>query len=421
MATPSTFDFSTGVSVLADPDTADVPAAPHRVLIRRMGQPMATDVSVQVAAGAGQIVAAEAAADACMTWFDEVDRHLSRFRPDSELSRLNATAGRWFSASEMLFEMVSLAVASAAASGGLFDPTLLRQLEALGYDRDFALIAHDAVPRHAPPPPAVAAPQAWRAIALDPARRRVKLPPGAALDLGGIAKGWAADEALGHFCAAFPGALINVGGDLRLRGGPQPGTAWSVSIRDPRAEAAAGGSSASPGPMGADGRTHQHHEARVAVVTFSRGALATSGALRRWWLRDGVRQHHVLDPRTGLPVPLWIDEHDSRTLAPSDGQPLIATATALAPTAARAEVAAKMALLRGYPAALYAVETAWERYGAVGPETDGDVGVALVLTFGTGEVVQSRNVAAYLGSWGTDGAPLPMAVPTTFAMARNGV
>ncbi|HEV2458742.1 MAG TPA: hypothetical protein VGS80_10295, partial [Ktedonobacterales bacterium] len=86
-------------------------------------------------------------------------------------------------------------------------------------------------------------------------------------------------------------------------------------------------------------------------------------------------------------------------------------ATALAPTAAHAEVAAKVALLRGYPDALRTVEAAWERYGAVGPETDADAGVALVLTFGNGEVAISQNLNTFLATWGTDGAPLPMAVP----------
>jgi hypothetical protein len=71
-------------------------------------------------------------------------------------------------------------------------------------------------------------------------------------------------------------------------------------------------------------------------------------------------------------------------------------------------VAATVALLRGYPDALRAVEVAWDRYGAVGPPTDADAGVALLLTLGTGEVVMSRNLRSYLDSWGTEGAPLPM-------------
>jgi thiamine biosynthesis lipoprotein len=360
------------------------------VLVERRGRPMATDVSVQMAAPYALHAEAEAAADACMAWFDEVNQRLSRFRPESELSRMYAAAGEWFAASETLYESVALAVATARASDGLFDPTMLRRLRDLGYDRDFDAIARREVSAEMRPivqPSAARA--AWRDIALDPERRRVRLPADAQVDLGGIAKGWSADVALARYCAAFPGALINVGGDLRAQGGPQPGRLWSVDIRDPRRELAGA----------------QEGGAHLATVSLSRGALATSGAVRRWWLHDGQRQHHLLDPRTGCPVPLWVDGGDEPAT-------LLATATAFAPTAAQAEVVAKLALLRGYPLALSAVESAWERYGALGPEADPDVGVALALIFGSGEVVWSRNLTDYLASWGTDGAPLTMVAPS---------
>ena len=367
----------------------DSPDSDAWILVERRGRPMATDVSVQIAAAPARRAETEAAADACMAWFEEVDQRLSRFRPASELSWLNAAAGEWFSASETLYDCMALAVAAAASSGGLFDPTMLRELVGLGYDRDFAAIAQREVDhsdaRLTSQMPIERA--TWREIALDPQRRRVRLPADAQLDLGGIAKGWSADIALARYCAGFPGALINVGGDLRAQGGPQPGALWSVSVRDPRLELVGLDNSA----------TH------LATVSLSRGALATSGAVRRWWLRDGQRQHHLLDPRTGQPVPLWVAEDDT----PNS---LLATATAFAPTAARAEVAAKLALLRSYPFALTAVESAWERYGAVGPEDDADAGVALALVFGDGAVVYSRNLDAYLATWGTDGAGLPMVV-----------
>ena len=374
-----------GLSTVPIDDT-DTRADDRYELVQRRGRPMATDVSVQIAVPSPRWAEAAAAADACMDWFDEVDTRLSRFRPESELSRLNATAGEWFAASDVLYECAALALESAECSGGLFDPTMLRQLCALGYDRDFAAIAHREVsPAYGLQAPAERA--AWRAIALDPRRRRIRLPAGVQLDFGGIAKGWAADVALVRYCAAFPGALINVGGDLRAHGGPQPGELWSVGIRDPRLELSGID----------DPATH------LATARLSRGAMATSGAVRRWWLCDGQRQHHLLDPRTGQPIPLWTgggDEPDS----------LIATATAFAPTAAQAEVATKVALLRGYPRALAAVESAWERYGALGPRDDGDAGVALALVFGTGEIVFSRNLNEYLATWGTQGAMLPLMV-----------
>jgi thiamine biosynthesis lipoprotein len=228
----------------------------------------------------------------------------------------------------------------------------------------------------------------WPHITLDPDGRRIRLPRGARLDLGGIAKGWAADIALERLCHDCEHALINVGGDLRLRGGPQPGQAWTTGVFDPRAEAS-----------GASSRY-------AAVVTMSRGGLATSGSVRRWWLRDGVRRHHLLDPWTGEPARVWIDERDD-----ADAGRLIATATALAPTAARAEVAAKVALLRGYPDALRMVEANWARHGALGPAGDADAGVALLLVLGDGQVILSQNFEDYLASWGTAGAALPLRTP----------
>jgi hypothetical protein len=127
--------------------------------------------------------------------------------------------------------------------------------------------------------------------------------------------------------------------------------------------------------------------------------------VRRWWLRDGKRTHHLLDPRTGDPIELWIDQ-DSELGRPDAG-PLVATATALAPTAARAEVAAKVALLRGYPQALRLVESAWERPITLTTPPDADVAIALILTFGTGEIAMSANLPEYLATWGTQSVALP--------------
>jgi thiamine biosynthesis lipoprotein len=375
----------------------DTSAPETAVLAQRAGRPMATDVSVQIAGAPDQRAAAEAAADACMAWLAEVDARLSRFKPESELSRLNAAAGAWVAVSPVLFEALAVALWAAAASAGRFDPTLLRQLEALGYDRDFAEIAHRELPDRASAMPAPSRGQ-WRAIARDPERQRVRLPAGCALDLGGIAKGWAADVALERYCQQFPGALINVGGDLRAQGGPAPGTPWAVGITDPRTESAT---------LAGAPPTH------VAQVRLSRSGLATSGAVKRWWLCAGERRHHLLDPATGRPIPVWLDGEDGST-----GR--IATATALASTAARAEVAAKVALLRGAHDALHRVEAAWQRYGAVGPADDADAGVALVLTFGNGEVAASANLLEYLATAGTQGALLPMRVAPVRAAVTKG-
>jgi len=351
-------------------------ASATRRIIQQTRRIMATQVDVQVMAPVEKEDAAHAAVFACLEWLEEVDNRLSRFRAQSELSRLNASQGEWFSASGLLFEAVEQSLIAAERSGGYFDPTILPALELLGYDRDFKEIVPAApVTLPASTPSRVD----WRQVTLDRARRRIRLAPGIRIDLGGIAKGWAADIALESFFAGFPNVLINLGGDMRIRGRLGKGEPWPVGIGNPH-----------------DAPTI-HAERHVAVLTLARGGLATSGATGRSWYRDGVRQHHLLDPRTGAPVRLWMGEGD-------DGA-LIASVTAIAPTAAHAEVATKMALLRGYPEALRAVEDAWSerRSGTVPPAVYDDGQVALLLVLGSGEVVCSAHLPDYLRTLGGGG------------------
>ena len=393
-------------------DTALSERAPERrMIVSRAQQLMASQVSVQLAVEPWRIAEADAALSDCFAWFGEVEWRLTRFQPESELCALNRAAGEWFAGSETLFSAVYLATRAAFASDGLFNPALLRQIEALGYDRDFSLLSQRtgaASPSAAQSQVGASAPSApldaWKGIIFDSARQRIRLPQGVALDLGGIAKGWAADVAMERYCAHFPGALINVGGDLRLHGGPQTGQPWSIGIRDPRdpSESRANPDAASDGQMTAVWNR--------ATLAFSRGALATSGAVRRWWRKDGARYHHLLDPHSGQPLPLWTtaDEAGAGALDLAMREPLTATVTALAPTGARAEVATKMALARGRAQALAEVERAWARWGAIGPKDEYDAGVALVFTLSDGRVIHSANLADWLASWGTEKAPLPM-------------
>ncbi len=352
-----------------------------RLLVERFERIMACDVGIHVAVEPGSEQRARAAVDACVTWLRDVETALTRFDATSELSRLNAAGGTWHQASEMLMAVTERSIAAARSSGGLFDPTTLPTLEAFGYNRDFASFAHAEasvdVDASVPAPTS----RAWQRIALDRTRQRIRLPRGVRLDFGGIAKGWAADIALDRFFDGVPGVILNIGGDMRVRGGPRTDELWPLGIGDPR-----------------DASRH------AAVLTLGSGGLATSGATARWWRRNGERHHHLIDPRTGRPARLWINSEDD-----AEAATLIATATALAPTAEHAEVAAKIALLRGYPAALQAVEAAWSgepaaATAAMGPTGDhGDAGVALLLVLGTGSVVCSANFAEYLEQHGGGG------------------
>jgi thiamine biosynthesis lipoprotein len=213
----------------------------------------------------------EQAEKAVRALFGEWESALSRFRPESELSRLNARAGRPTAVSSLLYEVVASALAAARATRGAFDPTLLPDLVRLGYDRTFGELPADASPTRRLP----FVGGQWHRIRLDSERRRVLLPPGAALDVGGIAKGMAVDAALDRLERelGIGTALVDAGGDLAVRGLPPGQRAWQVAI-----------------------------EGTTLSVALGHGALATSGSRRRRWLQDGVERHHLIDPRTGEPA-----------------------------------------------------------------------------------------------------------------------
>lgn len=364
----------------------------ERTVVEQYRRLMGTAVGIHVAVASKAEREAQIAMSTCLDWLKDVECTLTRFDARSELSRLNAAGGQWCQVSDLLFSMIEASIAAATATDGLFDPTILPVLEALGYDRDFALVQADRVSRAgAPHSLARATAGDWHGIQMDVPQRRVRLPRGTRLDFGGIAKGWAADIALDQFFTDVPDVLINMGGDIRVRGGPQTdGThaAWPVGI--------GASSELTPGQL-----------EQMPVVTLARGGLATSGASARWWYQAGERRHHLIDPRTGLPAQVWIDgvDHDD------DKTTLVTVATALAPSAAHAEVAAKVAVLRGYPTALRAVEQAWSRWmdpsvPALAPAESssyGDAPVALLLLLGSGEVVCTTNLQAYLDTVGGGG------------------
>jgi thiamine biosynthesis lipoprotein len=351
------------------------------VLVEQFTRMMGTDISVHLSVAPSEEEKARQATLRCLDWLREVERVLTRFDPQSELCRLNAAAGRWLPASPLLFTAVEAALVGAKSSDGLFDPTLAEQMEASGYNRDFDLLARRA--EAGPAAPGHPAPTGgWRGIQLDRQRRRIFLPEGAKLDLGGIAKGWAADVALARVLRRFRNVIVNVGGDLALRGEKQAGELWAVGIRNPLLDHLPGST------------------ANRVVVTFGHGGLATSGATRRWWYTGQELKHHLLDPRTGRPMNIWIHQDNEAPAITKDPARLIATATALASSGARAEVAAKAALLRGYPAALEVVEDAWRqrprKKGQAGAALSADEGVALILILGSGEVVVSAHLEEYL-------------------------
>ena len=238
--------------------------------------------------------------------FSTEERRFSRFRSDSELSSVNAGAGRWTTISPGFERLVRFALDQAQRTGGLFDPAALDAVVAAGYDRDFDEVLAGARGALHPPRPC----GRWAEIQVRPGALR--LPAGVGLDLGGVAKGWTVDLAVDAALeAGLPCVFVSAGGDLRVAG-DTPGI--QVAIEDP-----------------ADAATE------AVRVRLSRGALASSSITKRAW---GPGLHHVIDPRTGIPS-------DTRTLQ----------ATVWAPTCAEAEVLATWALLTG-PSALATISGA---------------------------------------------------------------
>jgi thiamine biosynthesis lipoprotein len=202
-----------------------------------------------------------------------LDLACSRFRDDSELSRLNAGGGRRVCASPLLLEAVAVALRAAALTNGIVDPTIGEALVLAGYDRDFAEVGAGPVRlvgRRVP---------GWRQVFVDPARSEVRVPRGVRLDLGATAKALGADRAAAAAAGAVPGVgvLVNLGGDIAVAG-PAPADGWLVRVADDHRA-----------PPEAPGQT---------IAVLAGGVATSSTTVRRW----GTDAHHIIDPRTGLPA-----------------------------------------------------------------------------------------------------------------------
>lgn len=296
-------------------------------------------------------LAAARALDQTPADFEEWEQAISRFRPDSDLNELNASAGTFHPVSPILWDVIQSALSAARWTGGLVNPCILSALEHAGYDRSFDLVRTELpVPENRlsseTKERSAVSPDAWRDIALDENRRAVRLPEGVRLDLGGVGKGWAALQAARRLNAFGP-ALVDAGGDIAVSSSRADGSPWPVAIADPL----------------------EMQEA-LGILALRECGVATSGIDYRRWLRNGFWKHHIIDPRSGEPA-----------------QTDLLSVTIIAPEALQAEAAAKAVLILG------------SRDGMTWLENQAEV--CGLLAFQDGRVIYSRGFENEL--WGENG------------------
>lgn len=230
-------------------------ASPCEVLI--------DDAPASVAQQVLNAVAAEA-------W--RIERRFSRYRGDSVVQQINASAGSEIAVDEECANLLDFAATLTHLSEGAFDITSGVLRKAWTFD------GGECVPSQAQIA-ALLESVGWRRV--EWRRPVLKLEAGMQIDLGGIGKEYAVDAAAGLAEAIAPGlsCLINFGGDVAVRNARQDGKPWRVGIE-----------------------SYTRSGAAERVVQLSRGALATSGDSRRFVFRGGHRYSHILDARTGWPV-----------------------------------------------------------------------------------------------------------------------
>jgi thiamine biosynthesis lipoprotein len=207
--------------------------------------------------------------------FQQIDQVCSRFRPDSELSRLNRRGGDGaIPLSPLLEEAIVAALDSAVMTGGLVDLTVGKCVQDAGYTVTFRDLPLDGPPielhlRHL---------IGWQALAYDPGAHTLQLPAGVGLDLGASCKAWAADRAAETVTSRLGVSVaVSCGGDVAVRG-PAPQGGWPIRVA-------------------VDAEADEWQD-----IAFFDGGLATSGTTSRRWRRGGIEMHHIIDPSTGLPA-----------------------------------------------------------------------------------------------------------------------
>ncbi|HJB27092.1 MAG TPA: FAD:protein FMN transferase [Firmicutes bacterium] len=214
---------------------------------------------------------AEQAADACVTEIQRLDTLLDKNDPKSDIFRLNHAQGAMIPIEPETEDLLSLARTYAKQTSGKFDPTInaVSELWAIGSERERV-------------PPGAELSQALRKVGYENlvlSRGQAQLKDGATVDLGGIAKGYAADRAVQILREyGIEHAVLSLGGNVYVLGSAPNGQPWNIGIQDP-----------------------DDKQDIIATLSLSNCSAVTSGDYERYFEQDGIRYHHIFDPKTGYP------------------------------------------------------------------------------------------------------------------------
>jgi thiamine biosynthesis lipoprotein len=273
----------------------------HQIEFRAMGSQMSAALDSQSGKAIQKL-------ELLPSWFERWENCLSRFRENSELCTLNRSAGRWVQVSDTLWRVFLAAWKAYKGSGGRVTPLVLNALVSAGYDRSWELMTQDENHFSGSPPSPV---PMFDKIETEAASHALRLPSDVRLDFGGIAKGWAAHQAMQRLQPYGP-VLVDAGGDISISGLQAGGLYWPVGVVDPI-----------------------QPEVDLELLRLGRCGVATSGRDFHYWRLGGASRHHIIDPDTGRP-------------ANSDAL----SVTVIAPTVMEAEMAAKTVLILGSQAGL---------------------------------------------------------------------
>lgn len=211
------------------------------------------------------------------TVFAEMDRRLSVYRDDSEISRMNVSSGgQPTPLSAGTVDLLRRVRHYSEVSGGAFDPTLGPVIRAWGFSggkKPSKVLTEDILRP-------LLDRTGWRHLQIEDSGASLA-KPNMFIDLGGIAKGYAVDLVMDALDPTnYPNVLVDLGGNVRCRGGSRPGSQWRIGVRNPFAR-----------------------DELIGVLSIPSGmAVATSGNYERFVELDGKRYAHIIDPRTGYPV-----------------------------------------------------------------------------------------------------------------------